>query len=698
MNKETFKETYGLDPIKMIDLKALMGDSSDNIPGVKGIGEKTAIKLLQEYDNLDNLYNNLDNLSNSVKTKLSTDKDNAYMSKELATINKSVPMEINLDDITYSGNHTDELIEIYNDLEFYSFLKKMDNTKKEEVKKEEINYKVITDLNELDNIKDSSLYIELNNDNYHNADIIGISIYDGTNGYYIPSNLIDNCKYFNDSIKYTYDLKRLYVSLKKRNIIIDNVNFDTMICVYLLNYNVKNNIEELMNKMNYEISFIDKNTSVSEEEFIKRSILKAKFIYDTKEELTKELEEDNLTNLYNDIEHPLSIILGDMEYEGIRVDKNVLNEMKEEIKIKIELISKDIYNYAGEEFNISSVKQLGYILFDKLKLPVVKKTKTGYSTDNSVLEKLKNGYPIVEKILEYRLLTKLYSTYIEGLLNVVGSDNKIHTIYTQTLTRTGRLSSIEPNLQNIPVRNEYGKLIRKAFVPENDSIIMSSDYSQIELRIFAHLANVKDMIEAFNNHVDIHTKTAMDIFNVPMEGVTSLMRRQAKAVNFGILYGISSFGLSEDLKISVKEAKAFINKYFETYPGIKDYMNNIINKAHKDGYVLTVMNRKRIIDELNNNNRIIKAMGERMALNTGVQGSAADILKKAMIEIDKEFKKNNIKSKMLLQVHDELIFNCLNEEKETVLKIVTEIMENTYKLSVPLEVDVNFGSNWYEAK
>ena len=400
MDKVTFKETYGLDPIKMIDLKALMGDSSDNIPGVKGIGEKTAIKLLQEYDNLDNLYNNLDNLSSSVKTKLSIDKDNAYMSRELATINKAVPMEINLDDITYNGEHSDELIEIFNDLEFYSFLKKMDNPKKGEIKKEDINYKVISNLNELDNIKESSLYIELNNDNYHNADIVGISVFDGNNGYYIPSNLIDDCKYFNEGNKYTYDLKRLYVSLKKRNIIINNVNFDTMIGVYLLNYNVKSNIEELMNKMNYEISFIDKNASVSEDEFIRRSILKAKFIYNTKNDICEELEKDNLTSLYNDIEHPLSIILGDMEYEGIRVDKNVLNEMKEELKIKIELISKDIYNYAGEEFNISSVKQLGYILFDKLKLPVVKKTKTGYSTDNSVLEKLKSGYPIVEKILE----------------------------------------------------------------------------------------------------------------------------------------------------------------------------------------------------------------------------------------------------------------------------------------------------------
>ena len=373
--------------------------------------------------------------------------------------------------------------------------------------------------------------------------------------------------------------------------------------------------------------------------------------------------------------------------------------MKEELNIKIELISKDIYNYAGEEFNISSPKQLGSILFEKLNLPHGKKNKNGnYSTDEQTLIKIGPGYPIIEKILEYRALTKLLATYVDGILNAVSNDGKIHTIYTQTLTRTGRLSSVEPNLQNIPARSEYGRRIRKAFIPEENSIIMSSDYSQIELRVFAHMSKVKDLIEAFQNGKDIHTKTAMDIFNVPEEGVTKNMRRQAKAVNFGILYGISSYGLSEDLLISPKEAKEFINKYFETYPGIKNYMNKVIQKAHQDGYVKTIMNRKRVIEELNNTNYMIKSMGERMALNTPIQGSSADILKKAMIEIDREFTNKELKSKMLLQVHDELIFNVLNEEKEQVSKIVTDIMENTYKLDVPLLVDVEFGNNWYEAK
>ena len=386
-----------------------------------------------------------------------------------------------------------------------------------------------------------------------------------------------------------------------------------------------------------------------------------------------------------------------MESEGIRVDKQVLVDMGEEIKIKLELITKDIYNYAGCEFNINSPKQLGEILFDKLKLPFAKKNKVGYVTDADILKKL-SDYPIVERILEYRALAKLYSTYIEGIINTIREDNKFHTIYNQTLTRTGRLSSIEPNLQNIPMRSEYGRLIRKAFLPEEDSMILSSDYSQIELRLFAHLSGVNDLIEAFKHDIDIHTKTAMDIFNAPEEGVTANMRRQAKAVNFGILYGISSYGLSEDFGISVKEAKDFINKYFDTYPGVKDYMNKEIEEAKKNGYVKTIMNRKRVISELASSNFNVKAMGERMALNTPIQGSASDILKKAMVDIYKLFIDNNIKSKMLLQVHDELIFNVYNDEIDKVKDIVYNTMTNIYNLDVPLDVHIEIGNNWYEAK
>ena len=423
----------------------------------------------------------------------------------------------------------------------------------------------------------------------------------------------------------------------------------------------------------------------------------AKFIHNTVSKLKDELIENDALDLFNNIELPLSTVLAKMELNGNSVDKQILEDMKEDIKIKMELISKDIYNLAGHEFNISSPKQLGEVLFDELKLPHAKKNKTGYVTDANVLGKLIE-YPIIKLILEYRLLSKLYTTYIEGIINTISPDGKIHTIYTQAITRTGRLSSIEPNLQNIPVRNEYGKLIRKAFIPEPNSLIMSSDYSQIELRIFAHLSNVPELLDAFNNHLDIPTKTAMDIFKVPDYAITKNMRRQAKAVNFGILYGIRPYGLAEDLGISPKEAKSFIETYFMTYPGIKDYMNKEIEEAHKNGYVKTIMNRKRTIEELTSSNYMQRSMGERMALNTPIQGSSADILKKAMIEIDEAITKNNLKSTMLLQVHDELIFNVINAEKDIIEKLVKDIMEHTIKLNVPLEVDIEFGTNWYDAK
>ena len=696
MNRDVFFETYGIEPIKMIDLKALMGDASDNIPGVKGIGEKTALKLLQKYNSIENIYVNINEITGATKTKLEVGKDSAFMSKSLATIYTEVPLNITFEDIKYEANHSEELLKIYNELEFYSFIKKEQTNKPvEEIK--------VNILSNLDNIKidnEVAVYIELDNDNYHNANIIGLSLYNKEISAFIPYDVLKKHPNFLTNLNIiSYDIKRLYVSLAKNNIILNNIKFDTMIAGYLLNYNVKEDIAYLANNLGHELVFHDKKEKVEYEELIKRSIKKAKFIYDTKENLINDMIKEEVIELHNNIEFPLAIVLSKMELEGIRVDKEVLNLMKEELNIKIDLVSKEIYNLAGEEFNISSPKQLGNILFEKLEIPKVKKNKNGnYPTDEATLLKIGFGYPIIEKILEYRMLSKLLSTYVDGILNTVSLDSKIHTIYTQTLTRTGRLSSIEPNLQNIPVRNEYGRRIRKAFVPEENSIIMSADYSQIELRMFAHMANVEELINAFNNNMDIHTKTAMDIFGVPEEGVTKDMRRQAKAVNFGILYGISSYGLSEDLKISNKEAKEFINKYFETYPGIKDYMNKVIEKAHADGYVKTIMNRKRVIDELHNTNYMVRSMGERMALNTPVQGSSADVLKKSMIEIQDEFEKRNLKSKMLLQVHDELIFNVLKEEQEEVTNIVKNIMENTYKLKVPLLVDVEYGNNWYEAK
>jgi len=695
-NMNSFKEEWGIDPINIIDLKALMGDASDNIPGVKGIGEKTALKLLKEYKTLDGIYENIDSIKGSLHDKLVADKDNAYMSYEIATIYKDVPMEINISDTKYLGPN-DNLATIFEDLEFYSFLKNIKKEVKEE-NKEELKYKVVTNIDEL-NVKDEcAIYLELDDTNYHTSNIIGMGLYNKDNAYYIKGDLLkENPSFLTNINKYTYDYKKVLFALKKQNINIDKVVFDTAIGAYLLEYNMKDDIAYLSNQLNYDIPFY---TNIFKENLNieKICIEKAKFIYETKEKFENELKEKEMYNLFKDIELPLSTVLADMEYAGFNIDKSKLVEMGEELKIKIELTSKTIYNYAGCEFNISSPSQLGEILFEKLNLPHGKKGKTGYSTAADVLEKLRDKHPIIECILEYRLLTKLYTTYIEGLIGYIHDDNKIHTIYTQTLTRTGRLSSIEPNLQNIPIRNEYGRLIRKAFIPSDDSIIVSADYSQIELRIFSCMAGVQSLKEAFNNDIDIHTKTASDIFKVPIEAVTKDMRRMAKAVNFGILYGISGFGLSENLNINPKEASKFINEYYETYPGIKKYQDECIKKAHIDGYVKTMFGRIRTIPELENKNYMIRSGAERMALNTPVQGTSADIIKLAMVRLYHEFRKNNLKSKMLVTVHDEIVVDCKKDEFEIVKKLLKEVMENVIKLEVPLLVEVEYGDNWYQAK
>lgn len=699
-NLESFKEEWGIDPINIIDLKALMGDSSDNIPGVKGIGEKGALKLLHEYKNLDGIYENIDKIKGSTHDKLVNDKDNAYYSYELATIYKEVPMDINLYDLEVKEPNYEELYKYYEELEFYSFIKKIE-VKKEVIKE---NYKIVENIDDININEDSAFYIELDGTNYHLANIVSMTIYNKSNAYFIKKELIEDViNKYSKYLKYTYDLKKSYVSLKWKNINLENVSFDTMIAASLLDYNVKDDIAVLANSMGYEIEFYEnifnKKKELDINEYMEIEIKKARFIYETYEEINNKINEKELSYLLNEVEMPLSIVLGDMEYTGVNVSKEELINMGEELKVKIELLEKDIYNYAGEEFNISSPKQLGEILFDKLGLPYKgKKNKTGYSTSADILEKLKGKYPIIDSILEYRMVMKLYTTYVEGLLNTVHTDNKVHTIYTQVLTRTGRLSSIEPNLQNIPIRYEYGKLIRKAFIPSKDSIIMSSDYSQIELRILSHIANVESLINAFKEDMDIHTKTASDIFHVEQEDVTKEMRRIAKAVNFGIIYGISGYGLADNIHTTTKEANEFINNYLETYPGIKEYMDNTIKQAHIDGYVKTLMGRIRNIPELNNKNYMIRSGGERIALNTPIQGTSADIIKKAMVDIYKEFKKQNIKSKMIIQVHDELVFDMLIEEQDRVLKIVKDCMENVYKFNVPLKVEIESGINWYQAK
>ena len=699
MDKEEFYNQYKLTPDKMIDIKGLWGDTSDNIPGVKGIGEKTAIKLLQQYGSIEKIYENIDSIKGSVKDKLINDKKSAFDSKELATIYKEVPLDFNLSDTIISKSNLDNLKKDYEDLEFYSFLKNINVPKIDK----DLDIVELNDISILDNINyPLSFYIELDNENYHLGNILAMGIYDGKKSYYIKKNLIfEVLKRINNKEKYTYDLKKHYVICKKNNLELENVSFDTFISAYLLNYNVKDDVAYLASEFGYNIHFyevISKSKEIDYETVKNLVCKKSKFIYETKEKLEDEMKTEDCTYLFNDIEMPLSVVLGNMEYEGIRVDSSVLDDMSTKINEKITKLSNQIYELAGEEFNISSPKQLGEILFEKMQIAKGKKTKSGYSTDKSTLDKYKDKNPIIPLILEHRMFTKLQNTYIVGLKNNIYPDGKVHTIYTQTLTRTGRLSSIEPNLQNIPIRTEYGKLIRKAFLPEDGCLLLSSDYSQIELRFFAHFSKDPNLVNAFKNDLDIHTRTAMDIFNVKKEEVTSLMRRQAKAVNFGILYGISSFGLSEDLGISVKEAKEFMNKYYETYSGIKKYMQEVVKDAYEKGYVKTIMNRKRRIDELKNTNYMIRQQGERMALNTPIQGSSADILKKAMIDIYNEFKSNNIKSKILLQVHDELIINTIKDEKESVIKIVEKCMDNAFKLDVPLKVEINVGKDWYDAK
>lgn len=701
-NEETFFEAYGIEPIHIIDLKSLMGDASDNIPGVKGIGEKTALKLLQEYKTLDGIYENIEEIKGKLKEKLETDKENAYMSYDLATIKRDVPMDICIDDLKYKEADHEKLNALYEELEFYSFIKK------EQVKTEEkIEYKIIQNIEDIKIEEPSAAYLEILGSNYHTSPILGLAIYNKKDSYFIPWEILKDIKKI-DHITCTYDYKKMYVALKWQGISINEVSFDTMIAAYLLDYNVKDDVSYLANTMNYTIPFYDtvykklKSKAIYEapsiEEVSKYAILKAKFLYETKDYFEEKIKSENMQELFQNIEMPLSKVLGDMEFAGIYVDEKVLDEMGQAIYDKSNEIEQEIYELAGEEFNISSPKQLGEILFEKLGLKHGKKIKSGYSTSIDILEKIKDTHPIVSKIIEYRMLTKLYTTYIEGLKGYILKDKKIHTIFTQTLTRTGRLSSIEPNLQNIPIRYEYGKLIRKAFIPSPNSIIVSSDYSQIELRVMSHMANIESLIDAFKKDIDIHTKTASDIFKIPKEEVTSNMRRIAKAVNFGIIYGISKYGLSENLGITSQEAGEFIDNYLTTYPGIQDYMDHTIQSAHELGYVTTLMNRKRYIEELKNKNKLIQASGERIALNTPIQGTSADMIKKAMVDIALEFEKQHIQSKMILQVHDELVFDCLESEKEKVFNIIKDKMENVLKLNVPLKVDIEYGTNWYEAK
>ena len=687
-NEKTFKEEFGIDPINIIDLKALMGDSSDNIPGVKGIGEKGALKLLREYKTIENLYDNIDKIKGSTHDKLVTYKDDAFMSKKIATIYQDVPLNINLNDLKYAGPNNDLLYEIFSELEFNSLLSSLNK----EMPKEKINYiKVDENINVItDNT--IALYIEIDNENYTMANILSAVIYDGKFYYYFSK---ENLKYLNLSNKnvITYDYKKDSYLL--------NTNFafeDFSLISYLNGINIKDDISVLSIKYGYEILSYNNLIKLYEtDEYIQNELLKVKFMYDKINTIKEDLKNINQYEIYENIEKPLAKVLSSMEKEGIKVDKNVLNIQKEDIEYKLKEITNKIYEYAGEEFNISSPKQLSYILFEKMQLAKGKKNKTSYKTDVNTLEKLINVHPIINLILDYRGLAKLNSTYIDGLKDYIQNDGKIHSIFKQTVARTGRLSSVHPNLQNIPVKDEEGKNIRKAFLPSND-LFLSLDYSQIELRILADIANSQTMIETFNNGEDIHAKVASDIHNKDIKDVTKEERSAAKSVIFGIVYGISGFGLGENLHISKNDADKFIKKYYELYPEVKTYMESEINFAKENGFIETKYGRKRYISEINDANFMVRKTGERMAINSPIQGTAADIIKMAMIKINDIFIKEGIQSKLVLQIHDELIFDVKNEELEKIINIVKYEMENIVKLKVPLKVSTDTGINWYDIK
>ena len=695
-NKETFTLDYGIEPIKIIDLKALAGDASDNIPGVKGIGEKTALNLLQTYGSLEGIYENIDKIKGKTKEKLLLDKDNAFMSKEIATIYKEVPLAINsLEDLKIRTSNEEELRSLYEDLEFYSLLKGVKKTS--EMAPHE--YFVISSISEIEDADEYAFYLELDDYNYHTGNILGMSISTKNKNYFVRNELIkDALDYIDGKVLYTYDLKKNIVALEKMGITCPIINTDLMILYALLEDTSKDDIAYYMTNKGYEVTFLDTLYKKKDFSSLEKDItLKSSFIFAMRDEDILTLKRDDMYELFMSIEMPLARVLAKMEMTGVKVDLSVLENMGVTYKERLENITREIYELAGKTFNIASPKQLGEVLFIDLGLPFGKKTQKGYKTDVKVLHKLRGKHPIIDKILEYRNISKIYSTYIEGLGAYILNDGKIHTIFKQNYARTGRLSSTEPNLQNIPVRDDEGKKIRQAFLPSND-LFLSADYSQIELRILAHISGSKELQEAFINDADIHTKVASDIYGVSEDMVSKKMRSTAKAVIFGIVYGISGYGLGENLEICPKEAKEFISKYYELYPGVKKYMDEIVVEAKEEGSVRTLFNRRRTIPELDSTEYMVRQMGERIALNTPIQGTSADIIKKAMVEIDKEFKDKNIQSKMILQVHDELIFDVIESEKKIVEEIVKRVMTSTISLSVPLKVSADYGKNWYDIK
>ena len=715
-------EKYEMTPTQFIDLKGLMGDKSDNIPGVPGIGEKTGIKLIKEFSSIEGIFDNIDSIKGSTKKKLEENKELAIMSKKLATIIRDVPVEFNLEELEYGNYNTKDILDVFKYLGFTSLIPIIGSLDESEDIVNEANVEIskLEDIDEFINkVKENNeLIIKTVTREGNILDkrikYIFLSV-DGKKIYYVEENSIHKLEYIftsNEIKKLGYNLKDDYIALKPYGIKLENIYFDITIAEYLI---------DSMSSTSYECSaiamkYLTKKVK-TKEELLGKGVKAKKYqdldfeelsshisqIIDTVKNvmpiMEENLKESNMDGLLYHVEMPLVEVLADMEYEGVKVDKEKLNELGSQFKEIIKKLESEIYKISGEEFNINSPKQLGVILFEKLGLPVIKKTKTGYSTNAEVLDKLKDQSPIIDKIIEYRQIVKLNSTYVEGLLSIINPiDGRIHSSFNQTITTTGRISSTEPNLQNIPVKLEMGRNIRKVFISDKECKLVDADYSQVELRVLAHMSQDETMIDAFKHNEDIHTKTASQVFNVSMDEVTSKQRSDAKAVNFGIVYGKSDFGLSEDLNIPVKQAKEYIENYFNKYNKIKEFMDNIIDDASSNGYVTTILNRRRYIPEIKSSNFMLRNAGKRAAMNAPIQGSAADIIKIAMINVYKKLEENNLKSKLILQVHDELIVEAVDSEIDIVKKIVKDEMENAVCLDVNLDVDLNIGDSWYDTK
>lgn len=720
------QEKYGLSPMQIIDLKGLMGDSSDNIPGIPGVGEKTALKLLHQYGSVEEVLDHADELKGKMKEKVQTHADDARMSKDLATIFREVPMELSLEEMAFSGYEGEALAAMFQKLEFKSLLDKMDFAGGEAdtgEASEGIEVSITSlDENNLDSFIGQlpgmkSVYVEAVGDNPHWSEVVGATFSDGSASYYAPLSLLkhDSAAPLREWLadpakpKHAYDVHRAEIALFWKGVQLSGCSFDVQLAGYLLDPTEgSHSLASLASR--YSLPGLKEDELVygkgakfklpEADQLADHLGRKAAYVAMLSPILDRELDQNGMRSLFHELELPLSDVLAGMEEQGVSVNADELRKLGKELSERIDGLIKHIHELAGGEFNINSPKQLGEVLFDRLGLPVIKKTKTGYSTDAEVLEKLASRHEIVQHLLVYRQLAKLQSTYIEGLLKEVrGETGKIHTYYKQTIAATGRLSSQYPNLQNIPIRLEEGRKIRKVFVPSEPGwSILAADYSQIELRVLAHISQDEKLMEAFHNNMDIHTKTAMDVFGVSETEVDSNMRRSAKAVNFGIVYGISDYGLSQNLDITRAEAAKFIEQYFSVFQGVRQYMEDIVRSARTNGYVTTLLHRRRYLPEINASNYNLRSFAERTAMNTPIQGTAADIIKLAMVQVAERLREEKRNSRMLLQVHDELVFEVPEDELEDMKQLVPDMMEKALELSVPLRADVSFGSNWYEAK